>query len=334
MKSGKQQGGAAAEEMPLLALGEKVYTITCVTCHQPNGAGNPANQIPPLDGSEWVAGSEAGELRLIALLMKGVTGPITVKGQTFNSPQMQNFGAQMKPRQLAAVLSYVRQAWSNKAGEITEAQVLAAKKDPRIQNQTQQFTVEQLKAIPVDAPIEGAPAAGAPVAASPAGGTSAPAPGTAPAAAAVATPAAPASAPAAGSFDLAASVKRGQPLYMQTCFACHQTTGMGIPGAFPPIVGVDYVTGDTRRLIAIALKGITGPMTVDGKTYVAGMIAPVMQFPQLKDDKNLADVLNHVRNSFANKAAEPITPELVGKVRAEFASDVAPFTEATLKNFK
>jgi hypothetical protein len=75
-------------------------------------------------------------------------------------------------------------------------------------------------------------------------------------------------------------------------------------------------------------------MNVQGKTYVAGMIAPVLQFPQLKDDKNLADVLNYVRNSFGNKAAEPITPELVGKTRAEFAADATPFTEETLKNFK
>jgi mono/diheme cytochrome c family protein len=120
---------------------------------------------------------------------------------------------------------------------------------------------------------------------------------------------------------------------MITCVACHMPTGLGAPGAFPPLAGQDYVTGDPRRLVSITLKGITGPMTVDGKVYVIGMIAPVIQFAQLKDDKNLSDVLNYVRNNFGNKA-EPITPEFVGKVRAEFATDTAPFTEATLKNFK
>ena len=82
------------------------------------------------------------------------------------------------------------------------------------------------------------------------------------------------------------------------------------------------------------LKGIMGAMTVDGKVYATGMPSPVATFPQLKDDKNLSDVLNYVRNSFGNKATEPITPEQVGKVRAEFAADPAPFSEATLKSFK
>ena len=115
--------------------------------------------------------------------------------------------------------------------------------------------------------------------------------------------------------------------------ACHQPTGLGVPGAFPPLAGQEWVTGDPRRLVAIVLKGIQGAMTVDGKVYATGMPSPVLSFPQLKDDKNMADVLNYARNSFGNKA-DAITPEFVGKVRAEFASDATPFTEATLKNFK
>ena len=107
-----------------------------------------------------------------------------------------------------------------------------------------------------------------------------------------------------------------------------------MPGAFPPLAGIEYVTGDPRRLVAIVTKGIQGAMTVEGKTYVAGMPSPALTFPQLKEDKNLADVLNYVRNSFGNKA-DAITPEFVGKVRAELAADAAtPFTEETLKNFK
>src|SRR5687768_1162549 len=61
-----QQGaGAAAAEVPLLALGEKVYGTTCVSCHQSNGMGNPANNVPPLAGSEWVDGAEFGDKRLV-----------------------------------------------------------------------------------------------------------------------------------------------------------------------------------------------------------------------------------------------------------------------------
>jgi nitrite reductase (NO-forming) len=137
----------------------------------------------------------------------------------------------------------------------------------------------------------------------------------------------------ASNFDLVKSVERGKGVYMTTCFACHQATGLGLAPLFPPLSGQEYVTGDPRRLIAITLKGIIGPITVDGKLYNSVMPSAVGTYPQLKDDKNLSDVLNYVRNSFGNKA-EPITPEFVGKVRAELGGDVVQFTEATLKNFK
>jgi mono/diheme cytochrome c family protein len=133
--------------------------------------------------------------------------------------------------------------------------------------------------------------------------------------------------------DIAASAGRGKMVYMQTCMACHQLTGLGVPGAFPPLAKVDYVTGDPRRLVAIILKGITGPMTVDGKVYVAGMPQPDITFPQLKDDKNVADVLNYVRTSFGNESKEAITPAFVAEVRKEFADRTTQWTEAELKNF-
>jgi mono/diheme cytochrome c family protein len=133
--------------------------------------------------------------------------------------------------------------------------------------------------------------------------------------------------------EIKASADRGKMVYLQTCLACHQMTGMGLPGAFPPLAKTDYVTGDTRRLVAIILKGISGALTVDGKVYVTGMPQPDLTFPQLKDDKNVADVLNYVRTSFGNEAKEAITPEFVAEVRKEFAARTTQWTEAELKNF-
>jgi mono/diheme cytochrome c family protein len=133
--------------------------------------------------------------------------------------------------------------------------------------------------------------------------------------------------------DIKASAQRGQGLYLQTCMACHQPTGMGVPGAFPPLAKTEYVTGDTRRLVAITIKGISGAITIDGKIYATGMPQPDLTFPQLKDDKNLADVLNDVRTNFGNAATEPITPEFVAGVRKEFADRTTQWTEAELKNF-
>lgn len=120
---------------------------------------------------------------------------------------------------------------------------------------------------------------------------------------------------------------------MQTCIACHQPTGLGLPGAFPPLAGSEYATGEGRRFIAILLKGLQGPLTVKGVTYNNIMIAPEVQFPVLKDDAKMADVANYVRNSFGNNAKEPITPELVSAVRKEFEGRTTPWTEPDLKAF-
>lgn len=142
-----------------------------------------------------------------------------------------------------------------------------------------------------------------------------------------------AAAPAGGAFDLKASIERGKPVYMQTCLVCHQPTGLGLPGAFPPLAGTDYTTGDARRMVAMLLKGVQGSLKVNGVTYNNIMLPLDMQFPILKDDGKVADVVNYVRNSFGNKDEIGITPEFVTKVRAEFASRTTPWTEADLLKF-
>lgn len=133
--------------------------------------------------------------------------------------------------------------------------------------------------------------------------------------------------------DLAASIERGKSVYMQTCFVCHQITGMGLPGAFPPLANTDYVSGDPRRMISMLLKGVNPPLKVNGVTYVAPMPALPTVYPILNDDKNVADVVNYVRNSFGNKDEKGVSPEFVKKVRDEFASRPTPWTEAELLKF-
>lgn len=135
------------------------------------------------------------------------------------------------------------------------------------------------------------------------------------------------------SADLAGSIERGKAVYMQTCFVCHQITGMGLPGAFPPLAGTDYTTGDARRMISMILKGVNPPLKVNGVTYVAPMPALPTVYPVLNDDKNVADVINYVRNSFGNKDEKGVSPEFVKKVRDEFASRTTPWTEAELLKF-
>ena len=130
-----------------------------------------------------------------------------------------------------------------------------------------------------------------------------------------------------------ASVERGKPIYMQTCFACHQATGLGLPGAFPPLAGTEYVSGDARRMVAMLLKGVNPPLKVKDMNYMVPMPPLPAQFPILNDDKTLADVVNYVRNSFGNKDEKGVTPEFVGAVRKEFADRTTPWTEAELLKF-
>jgi mono/diheme cytochrome c family protein len=134
-------------------------------------------------------------------------------------------------------------------------------------------------------------------------------------------------------FDLKASVERGKAIYMQTCIACHQPTGLGVPGAFPPLAGTEYTQGPARRMIAMTLRGVNPPLKVKEMTYMVPMPPLPTQFPMLADDNKLADVINYVRNSFGNKDETGVTPAMIADVRKEIDDHKAPWTEPELQKF-
>jgi mono/diheme cytochrome c family protein len=109
---------AAAPAMPV--DGAKLFATTCAACHQVSGDGL-EDKYPPLNGSEWVTGDEQ---KLIRIVMHGLTGPVDVVGQTFDGA-MPAWGGVLKDPEIAAVTSYVRSAWGNKAAPITAATVTA-----------------------------------------------------------------------------------------------------------------------------------------------------------------------------------------------------------------
>ncbi|MBK5207721.1 MAG: cytochrome c [Polaromonas sp.] len=92
--------------------GKQVFTANCVPCHQATGKGLPG-VFPPLDGSEWVGGDER---TVVNILLHGVSGELKVMGNTYKGA-MPSF-QQLSDAELAAVASYVRSEWSNKAGAI------------------------------------------------------------------------------------------------------------------------------------------------------------------------------------------------------------------------
>ena len=87
----------------------------------------------------------------------------------------------------------------------------------------------------------------------------------------------------------------GVKVYGQYCVACHQADGKGVPGAFPPLVQTEWVTGDNTRLISVVLNGLQGEITVNGETY-----NNVMTPHNFLSDEEVAGVLTYVRQSFGN----------------------------------
>lgn len=128
------------------------------------------------------------------------------------------------------------------------------------------------------------------------------APGSGPAAAVVADP-----------FEV------GRKLYNNAaCNTCHQPTGVGVPGAIPPLFESDWVAGSDERLIRIVLHGLQGPIKVSGVDYNSAMPAfgRVAGSGYNWTDDKVAAVLTYIRKEWGKKT-EPITAEAVAAVRTK-----------------
>ena len=99
--------------------GKRVYEQVCGICHGNDGAGKPG-QAPPLAGSEWVLAK--GDNRLAHIPLAGLSGPLKVEGKEWNL-NMAAMGVALTDADLAAVLTYMRTSWGNKAGEVTADEV-------------------------------------------------------------------------------------------------------------------------------------------------------------------------------------------------------------------
>ncbi len=114
--------------------------------------------------------------------------------------------------------------------------------------------------------------------------------------------------------------KQGKEIYARDgyCNTCHQPDGKGLfSSGYPPLTGTKWVNGNEDRLIKLVLKGLLGPMEVDGRKY-PGQV-PMTPFEGLLNDTELAAVLTYVRNSFGNQAPA-VQPEKVKQVRSEVKS--------------
>lgn len=102
----------------------KVQFMVCAACHGQNGEGGPI--APPLAGSDWVKGPVEN---LIRIQLRGLQGPITVSGKEYNFPTGMAALAYQTDEQIAAVLTYVRNSFGNKAPAVKPEQVAALRSE-------------------------------------------------------------------------------------------------------------------------------------------------------------------------------------------------------------
>jgi len=118
----------------------------------------------------------------------------------------------------------------------------------------------------------------------------------------------------------------GTRIYNQNCVACHQSSGLGLPGVYPPLVNSDWVKDDPHRLVNLVLAGLAGPVVVNGNEYNNAMTA----FGRLSDQQ-IAAVLTYIRTDpdYQNDSFE-VSEELVAEVRAEYGARTEPWSQPEL----
>jgi mono/diheme cytochrome c family protein/heme/copper-type cytochrome/quinol oxidase subunit 4 len=271
-------------------LGAQVYAANCAACHQASGAGIPS-VFPPLAGhAADLYRAEGGRTYLIDVLLYGLQGQITVDGTNY-AGAMPGW-RQLGDEQIAAVVNHIVVGFEGVVEPdgfepIQPAEVAAQ----RGETLTPAQVLERRSALgeipPADA--DGAPGADA--------AADAPSDET-PGADAPAAEAPAAEAPADPSFDREAAAQA----FASNCAACHQATGAGIPGAFPPLAGhaadVYSVEGGRSYLIDVLLYGLQGPIVVNGTSYNGLMPA----FSQLSDEQ-VALIVNHAVAGFPGAEA-------------------------------
>jgi glucose/arabinose dehydrogenase/mono/diheme cytochrome c family protein len=129
--------------------------------------------------------------------------------------------------------------------------------------------------------------------------------------------------------------KLGETHYQRICLGCHQIHGNGQQYVAPPLVGSEWVLESEKRLVAILMDGLMGPIEVLGKTYTVPEIQPMM--PGLRanpefTDEQLAAIATYVRNAWGN-GAPPVTVETVATYR-ESVAPRAPWTPEELLKLK
>jgi mono/diheme cytochrome c family protein len=147
IKNAEQQKEAAIADKNMdkdLIAGRELFKANCLVCHGQDGNGVKGLGAP-LNGSDWVQGDKT---KLLSIVLYGLTGPVKVAGKLYvppdvagEMPAMVN-NDKVSDADIAQIASYIRHAWSNKAGKITEDDVKAVRQ--KYKKRDQPFTMKEL----------------------------------------------------------------------------------------------------------------------------------------------------------------------------------------------
>jgi mono/diheme cytochrome c family protein len=135
----------------VFAKGMGLFKANCAVCHMENGVGNPGNGCPPLVNSEWVKAPSPA--RVVRIISKGLTGPITVDGKVWSTGTMLAIGDQLpgdekaKAESIAAIISYVKKTFGNMPVVVKPEQVEVIRSE--IKDRKTSFSPDELiKTVP------------------------------------------------------------------------------------------------------------------------------------------------------------------------------------------
>ena len=121
--------------------------------------------------------------------------------------------------------------------------------------------------------------------------------------------------------------EEGQRVYTTYCAPCHQPSGMGTPGMFPPLGGSEWVNAEGhQRIIRIVLNGLSGPIEVSGAQFNNVMLP----WRDTLKDEEIAAVLTFIRSEWGNKS-DAVPAAEVTAVRKATEGRSTPWTADELK---
>ncbi|MGB1197754.1 MAG: cytochrome c oxidase subunit II [Thalassotalea sp.] len=194
---------ASVSKDELMQLGEQTYTAYCAACHQPTGLGLPP-AFPALKGSPITTTGGIDEHINIVVNGRAGTG-------------MQGYGKQLSLKEIAAVVTYERNAWGNNTGDTVQAadvQAASGNAAPPAAAVVEQV-VDDLATQVAEEVVEDLTKV----------------------------------------YTLEELTAKGEKVYNTTCAACHQPTGAGLPPAFPSLIGSPIIKGDVSAHIDMVLNG-------------------------------------------------------------------------------